>query len=117
VETLTEMIQGPCRENQVSLIGAKVIDNCRDLISNFIREEDLAIRGFDASNDDDVDELKQKAAKLLLSCIEGAPDKNIMMRMAASLDDFKIIFCRMQLVYEKFLIEELDMNPETTKME
>jgi len=35
LDTLTELIQGPCRDNQRALIGAKVIDNCRDLISSF----------------------------------------------------------------------------------
>jgi hypothetical protein len=35
IETLTEFIQGPCKENQKTLISSKVIDNCRDLISSF----------------------------------------------------------------------------------
>lgn len=33
MDTLTEFIQGPCKENQRALVNAKVIDNCRDLIS------------------------------------------------------------------------------------
>ena len=33
METLTEVIQGPCKANQRTLVSAKVIDNCRDMIS------------------------------------------------------------------------------------
>ena len=33
IETLIEVIQGPCKDNQRTLVAAKVIDNCRDLIS------------------------------------------------------------------------------------
>lgn len=33
IDTLIELIQGPCKENQATLVSSKVIDNCRDLIS------------------------------------------------------------------------------------
>jgi len=32
IDTLIELIQGPCKENQRTLVSSKVIDNCRDLI-------------------------------------------------------------------------------------
>lgn len=42
IECLTEFVQGPCRENQRSLISAKVIDHTRDFIQVYIEEiEDL----------------------------------------------------------------------------
>jgi hypothetical protein len=34
IDTMTEFIQGPCKENQ-QIISGKVIDTCRDLIQSF----------------------------------------------------------------------------------
>ena len=33
IDTLIEVVQGPCRLNQKRLVEAKIIDCCRDLIS------------------------------------------------------------------------------------
>ena len=47
METLTEFIQGPCKENQRALVNAKVIDNCRDLISQgTTSDRELKEKGF-----------------------------------------------------------------------
>jgi hypothetical protein len=32
MDTLVEVVQGPCKENQRRLVEAKIIDCCRDLI-------------------------------------------------------------------------------------
>lgn len=32
IDTLIEVIQGPCKENQRRLVEAKIIDCCRDLV-------------------------------------------------------------------------------------
>lgn len=32
IDTLVEVIQGPCKMNQKRLVEAKIIDCCRDLI-------------------------------------------------------------------------------------
>lgn len=42
IESLVEFVQGPCRENQITLINTKVIDSGRDLLSQGTQnEEDL----------------------------------------------------------------------------
>ena len=47
IESLVEFVQGPCRENQITLINTKVIDSGRDLLSQGTQnEEDLEQKGF-----------------------------------------------------------------------
>ena len=46
IDTLIELIQGPCKENQRTLVSSKVIDNCRDLVSQGGSERELKIKGF-----------------------------------------------------------------------
>jgi len=81
METLTEFIQGPCVENQKNLIRAKVIDNCRDLISSFTSEKERLSKGFNEQSQDLVNDLKSFAVELLLSLIEGKPDPETILRM------------------------------------
>ena len=33
LDTLVEVIQGPCKDNQRSLVSSKAIDNCRDILN------------------------------------------------------------------------------------
>jgi hypothetical protein len=90
IETLTEFIQGPCAENQKTLINGKVIDNCRDLISSFNTKKEILSKGFEMKEEDldEIDELKRNAVTLLLSLIEGAADFDVIKRMTNSLDNF-----------------------------
>jgi len=76
----------------------------------------LKLRGFDGENDELVDNLKQKAVTLLLSLMEGPPDQAIITRMAQSMDDFKIVFQRIQFVYERFIEENLGLSAETASL-
>ena len=47
IEALVEFVQGPCRANQKTLVDTKVIDCCRDLLSQgSVNQEDMAIKGF-----------------------------------------------------------------------
>ena len=48
-----------------------------------------------------------KAVRLLLSIMEGPKDNDIIRHITLSLDDFVIVFDRMQTVYEKFIIKDL----------
>jgi hypothetical protein len=95
VETLTEFIQGPCKENQRTLVTSKVIDNCRDLISSSNTERELLAKGLSEEEDSILDGLKSKAVKLLLSIIEGPIDREIIKSITISLDDFVIVFERL----------------------
>jgi hypothetical protein len=54
-----------------------------------------------------IDELKQKAVKLLLSIIEGPIDAEIMRSIVKTLDDFIVIFERLKQVYKSFLTDAL----------
>lgn len=53
-----------------------------------------------------LDGLKQKSVKLLLSIIEGPIDKDIMKSITISLDDFLVVFERIQQVFFKFVSED-----------
>jgi len=57
--TLTEFIQGPCKENQTSLVNCKVIDNCTELIFAYNSEKILKQKGFVGEYEIELDELKQ----------------------------------------------------------
>lgn len=66
--------------------------------------------GFDFESDEDKDsmsEFKQKIVGLLTSLLEGEVDKDIMMRMAFSLD-FNVMKERMLKVFISFAEELLD---------
>ena len=83
IDTLVELIQGPCRGNQKALISAKIIDNSRDFIAEYQEvgmEFEMKSRGFDLENDEHLDminETKQKLVTLLLSLLEGPADPDI----------------------------------------
>ncbi len=116
VETLTEFIQGPCKENQRTLVTSKVIDNCRDLISSSNTERELLAKGLSEEEDSILDGLKSKAVKLLLSIIEGPIDREIIKSITISLDDFVIVFERLQAIYNEFVRDELNLNPKTASL-
>jgi hypothetical protein len=50
LDTLIELVQGPCKGNQRNLISSKVIDFSRDLISSYNIE--FGARGFAIENED-----------------------------------------------------------------
>jgi hypothetical protein len=115
LDTLTEVVQGPCRENQRVLSHAKIIDNGRDLLAGLRSDADRNIRGFDEDNLEMVGELKSKAVNFLLSLLEGDADQEILLRITESLD-YKEIKRRMWEVYESFVTENLDVDPVTTSL-
>ncbi len=64
-----------------------------------------------------IDELKQKAVKLLLSIIEGPIDPEITRSIVKTMDDFEAIFERMKLVYTTFVAEGLNLDPEQVSLQ
>lgn len=117
IDTLIELIQGPCKENQRTLVTSKVIDNCRDLISQGSADRELKIKGFINEKVELLDGLKQKSVKLLLSIIEGPIDNEIMRAITISLDDFLVVFERIGYVFNKFITENLNLKPEEITLE
>jgi hypothetical protein len=114
--TLTEFIQGPCKENQISLINCKVIDNCTELILSYNSKKLLKQKGFVGRFEVELDELKQHCVTLLLSLIEGKCDPYVKKQMAQAIDNFYIVFQRMHNIYEKFVSEKLNLNPQTASL-
>lgn len=83
VGTLTEMIQGPCKENQKSLVNAKIIDSSREYISQFSSLESIKHLGFEDPSDlDKIGDLKFSVICMLTSLLEGEVDMEIINRMA-----------------------------------
>ena len=50
--------------------------------------------------------------KLLLSIIEGPIDSEIMRAITISMDDFIVVFERIDYVFKKFITENLNLDPE-----
>ena len=106
LDTLSEVMQGPCRQNQFRLAEGKLIDNCRDIISAFLTEEECAMAGFSTEEDmQNIEEIKQSTVNVMRSSIEGDPDLELLKIMTNSLGSFAIAFTRMQTLYERFLSE------------
>ena len=117
LDTLTELIQGPCKENQRSLVTSKSIDNCRDILTQATTDRELKLKGLQGDKAGMIDELKQKSVKLLLSIIEGPIDAEIMRSITKTLDDFVVIFQRMNIVYTAFVAEALNLDPEQVSLQ
>lgn len=60
------------------------------------------------------DELKMNAIKLLMSIMEGPVDMDIYRQMADSFDDFIILTKRLEVIYGKFIREELQLPEDAT---
>ena len=90
INTLIEVVQGPCKLNQKRLVEAKIIDCCRDLIQQGQQSQyELEVKGFVTTKQlEQHDMLKMSSIKLLLSIIEGPVDIEIYKQIADSLDDF-----------------------------
>jgi RyR and IP3R Homology associated len=58
LDTLVELIQGPCKENQRSLVSSKSIDNCRDILTQGSSERELKLKGLGGEKAGMIDELK-----------------------------------------------------------
>ena len=114
--TLTEFIQGPCKENQTTLINCKVIENCTELIFSYNSKKVLKQKGFVDDYEVELDELKMHCVTLLLSLIEGKCYPDLKKQMTQAIDSFYIVFLRMHTIYEKFVKEELNLNPETASL-
>ena len=87
MDTLVEMIQGPCKLNQENLVKAKIIDSCREYISGFELESDLIPLGFTTEEDiDSIGEFKGSIITMLTSLLEGEVVPEIIDRMSGRLD-------------------------------
>ena len=104
LDTLVEMVQGPCRENQRLLSQPKSLENCRDILQALRDPKDVKLRGFADTSHPGISALKFKAASLLLSLLEGGADAEIIKHIAESLD-FEACKMRILEVFKLFLKE------------
>ena len=115
IETLIELVQGPCRGNQTALITAKIIDNARDFIANYQGkgfDNEMKSKGLDMNDEEHVemiDRINHLLVTLLLGLLEGTPDNNIISRMSHSLD-FSLMKERMYHVYKKFVVDLMKLK-------
>ncbi len=82
-----EVTQGPCKENQKSLVNAKVVDSSREFLNLLSSNDNLPVLGFvpndenAAEGEDDLmdvmDEFLSKISVILLSLLEGEEDHEI----------------------------------------
>ena len=86
LDTLTEMVQGPCRGNQRLLSQPKNIDTCRDLLTCLKHSSDQELRGFRITSQRQISALKSKTVNFLLSLLEGDADVEITRQISDSLD-------------------------------
>lgn len=57
LDTIIEVVQGPCKDNQRTLVGNKILDSCRELINMLSKKENLEPLGFVTEDDDETQEL------------------------------------------------------------
>ena len=114
LDTLIEVIQGPCNGNQASLIEAKIIDSSRDFIAGFEKPNDILPLGFSEEEEDieSIGEFKSKVVTLLLSLLEGDTDIPKITRMSNAVD-YNVVKDRMVTVFKMFAertLGETDLN-------
>jgi len=60
------------------------------------------------------DALKMSAIKLILSLIEGSVDMEIYKQISDSLDDFNILLKRMEVIFDRFVTEKLELPSDAS---
>ena len=124
LDTIVECVQGPCKENQRTLVNGKILDVCRELINMLSKQENLIPLGFipeEVPLEDDeegimetLDTFISKIATMLVSLLEGEQDLEILQKMQFSLtiEDLKErllnvfgVFLHKHNLYPKHLLD------------
>ncbi len=102
----------------MTLVEAKLIDCCRDLVQQGVSSPgELMMKGFSTPEKIKFhDSLISYAIKLLLSIIEGPVNTEIYKALANSFDDFVILTKRMEIIYERFVSQDLGLNVENVSL-
>ena len=106
LDTLTEMVQGPCPSTQAALATPDVLDSCRDLLTCLRHPHDQQERLIEA---EELSDLKGKTANFLLALLEGETVNGVAAQVVSSLD-FSKLRQRMVEVYAAFL-DSLGQDP------
>lgn len=75
------------------------------------------LHGFTGDKISLLDGLKSKAVTLMLAIIEGPIDQEIMRSMTVSLDDFVVVFERINYCFVSFITNALNLDPEQVTVE
>lgn len=87
LEFLIEAVQGPCIDNQKTLVNSKIINFCMDYATIFNNNSEQKRRGF--TSDEQLEDIRNsvtKAMKLLYSLLEGNVDESIVEEMSHQID-------------------------------
>jgi hypothetical protein len=98
LDTLIEVIQGPCQTAQASLMNSKVLDVCKSIMADQFAE---AFPDEHALSDEPhplIMDVKEKTVCLLLSLLEGVDNKAVFRQFGETLD-FEVLKARMAHVY------------------
>ena len=110
LDTLTEVVQGPCPTAQTDLSQPNILDSCKDLLSGFRTPQERALRQLEKSS---ISELKGKAATFLLALLEGE-NKEIAKRVTSFLD-FPKVLSRLTEVFQDF-VKELGLQADSASI-
>jgi predicted secreted acid phosphatase len=98
---LNECVQGPCKQNQDTLIYYKIYDYTRDYMHDLNHQDQLMIRGFPrGERSESLDDLFLKNIQLLMSLLEGSTKSQKEERAEKMYDSLKIV-----MYIEKYLID------------
>jgi len=98
LDTLTEVIQGPCASAQRALMDAKVLDVCTQIMADPF---DLA---FEDPDHPLIMDVKEKTITLLISLLEGVSSKKTFIVFGSTLE-FHVLKKRMAYVYRKCMVD------------
>ena len=113
LDTLTEMVQGPCPGAQTDLSQPNILDSCKDLLSSLRTVQDRSLRQL-IDQKSAISDLKGKAATFLLALLEGE-NREVTDRVSGFLDFPKILH-RMAEVFNDFVIDQ-NLRPENASLE
>lgn len=107
---MIECVQGPCVENQKSMFNNKVVEFCKDLITEIILIKDYKSLSY-VSDDSDtkMQSLVKKTIKLLTSLLEGNIDSKIY-RIIADNIDFNFLLDELHSEFVNFAQEFYELN-------
>jgi hypothetical protein len=126
IETLTEFVQGPCRENQSALIQLDIFARVNDLQTCLSNTAEHEIRGFkqdaevpgklNASSIEEIGKLSAATVVFLLALLDGDTDVDTLSRISTTLN-FKLIKERMFQVFARFVEDVLKLNVAEVTLE
>jgi len=117
---LIEVVQGPCKQNQIVLHETKIVDYCKDLLNEFATEKDIKMKGFEGKNEE-IESMIKMSIKLLYALLEANNNKEMLEYIAFNIDfDYLMKMLTKEFIYmfrntsltekqlEEYPVEKLD---------